>query len=577
MMGIDKRLFSRQTGRWVAISAIAGLATVVLNIALFAMVGWAIEGLRVGASIFSIGTLIGALTLIAGKGFSGWLERFAAAQAAADTKIAVRDTIYAHALQIGPVGLDRERTGELVNTSVDGMDWLEQYYSIYLAQFFVGMISPVLVIAYLATQDIVTALILLLALPLPPLLLGATSQRFKAVSDRFFATANHLSAQFLDSLQGLTTLKMFNQGKARGEQFRQENETLRRETMRLLAVNQIMLFVVDGGFALATTTALTLTSLWRLSTDSITLGTAVTFVLLSFELARPLNLIGQFFFAGAIGRAVAKKITAFLDTPPGVAETSPSAHTITITTAPDIRLEGVTFQHAGRDAPALDNFSLTIRAGERVALVGASGAGKSTVFHLLLRFIAAQKGTILINGIPISEFSPDQLRASISLVSQDPYIFYGTVEENLRVAKPDATAEELERAMRAAHFDDVVAQLPAGLSTIIGERGSTLSGGQAQRLALARAFLKDAPIVLLDEPTSQLDSQTEAVIQDSIDHLLKNKTVIIIAHRLSTASRADHIVAMEHGRIVESGSPAGLLRQNGVFARMVHLASGVMR
>jgi ATP-binding cassette subfamily C protein CydD len=575
MPGIDKRLFSRQTGRWVLISAIAGLATVVLNIALFAMLGWAMEGLRVGASIFSAGTLIGALTLIAGKGFFGWLERFAAAQAAADTKIAVRDTIYAHALQIGLVGLDRERTGELVNTSVDGMDWLEQYYSIYLAQFLVGMVSPVLVIAYLATQDIVTALILLLALPLPPLLLGTTSQRFKAVSDRFFATANHLSSQFLDSLQGLTTLKMFNQGKARGEQFRQENETLRRETMRLLAVNQIMLFVVDGGFALATTTALTLTSLWRLSTDSITLGTAVTFVLLSFELARPLNLIGQFFFAGAIGRAVAKKISAFLDTPPGIAATSPSAHMITA--APDIRFESVTFQHAGRDAPALDNFSLTIRAGERVALVGASGAGKSTVFHLLLRFIAAQQGTIFINGIPISEYSSDQLRASISLVSQDPYIFYGTVEENLRVAKPDATAEELECAMRAAHFDEVVAQLPAGLSTIIGERGGALSGGQAQRLALARAFLKDAPIVLLDEPTSQLDSQTEAVIQDSIDHLLKNKTVIIIAHRLSTASRADHIVVMEHGRIVESGSPAGLLRQNGVFARMVHLASGVMR
>ncbi|MGB9754555.1 ATP-binding cassette domain-containing protein [Roseiflexus castenholzii] len=575
MFEVDQRLFPRRAKTWVAVSAAAGLATVLLNIMLFATIGWAVEALWTGVSAFSAGAIAGGLILIAGKGFFGWLERVATAQAAADTKIAVRDTIYAHALCMGPVDLGRERTGELINTAVDGMDWLEQYYSIYWAQFIVGMLSPVLVIAYIATQDLATALILLLALPLPPLLLGTTSQRFKAVSDRFFATANHLSAQFLDSLQGLTTLIMFNQGKARGEQLRQENETLRQETMRLLAVNQLMLLIVDGGFALATTTALTLVSLWRLSTDSISLETAVSFVLLSFELARPLNLIGQFFFAGAIGRSVAKTIAAFLSTPPGVAEPSQSANISN--GAPDIRFEGVTFKHAERDVPALNNFSLTIRAGERIALVGASGAGKSTVFQLLLRFIVAQQGTIFINGMPISAYSSEHLRASISLVSQDPYIFYGTVEENLRIARSDASAEELERALRAAHFDDVVAHLPDGLHTLIGERGSTLSGGQAQRLALARAFLKDAPIVLLDEPTSHLDSQTEAVVQDSIDHLLRDKTVIIIAHRLSTAGRADRIVVMEGGRVVEAGPPVELLQQHGVFARMVHLASGVMR
>ncbi|WP_288091042.1 hypothetical protein [Roseiflexus sp.] len=185
MFEVDQRLFPRRAKTWVAVSAAAGLATVLLNIMLFAAIGWAVEALWTGVPAFSASAIAGGLILIAGKGFFGWLERVATVQAAADTKIAFRDTIYAHALCMGPVDLGRERTGELVNTAVDGMDWLEQYYSIYWAQFIVGMLSPVLVITYIATQDITTALILLLALPLPPLLLGTTSQRFKAVSNHF--------------------------------------------------------------------------------------------------------------------------------------------------------------------------------------------------------------------------------------------------------------------------------------------------------------------------------------------------------------------------------------------------------
>ncbi|MFQ3684886.1 ABC transporter transmembrane domain-containing protein, partial [Roseiflexus sp.] len=271
-LGVDPRLVSRQTRRWVTISAAAGLLLVLSNIALFLAISWTLDALLRGSAVLTPERIMLVLALVVLKGVLGWLERFAAVQAAQDAKIAVRETLYEHALRLGPGGLDKECTGELVNTAVDGMDWLEQYFSIYWAQFIVGMLTPVLVIGAIALLDWVTALVLLFTLPLPPLLLGMTSKRFKAVSDRFFAAANRLNAQFLDSLQGMTTLKLFNQGAARGEQFRQENESLRQETMRLLAVNQLMLFLVDGGFALATTTALTLLGVWRFSSGDISAG-----------------------------------------------------------------------------------------------------------------------------------------------------------------------------------------------------------------------------------------------------------------------------------------------------------------
>ncbi|MFQ3684335.1 ABC transporter ATP-binding protein/permease [Roseiflexus sp.] len=574
-LGFDRRLISRWTRHWVTISAIAGLLLVLSNIALFLAIGWTLDALLRGAAVLTPERIMLALALVVLKGVLGWLERFAAVQAAQDAKIAVRETLYEHALRLGPGGLDKERTGDLVNTAVDGMDWLEQYFSIYWAQFIVGMLTPVLVIGAIALLDWVTAVFLLVTLPLPPLLLGMTSKRFKAVSDRFFAATNYLNAQFLDSLQGMTTLKLFNQGATRGEQFRQENETLRQETMRLLAVNQLMLFLVDGGFALATTTALTLLGVWRFSSGDISAGMAVAFVLLSLELARPLDLIGKFFFAGAIGRSVAKKISAFLDEPPPVRENSnqraevATAHAGAAVgpQAPSLRFEHISFRYPGRDFHALQNVSITVQPGERVALVGPSGAGKSTLFQLLLRFFDPEHGQIYINDRPITQFALQNLRASISFVSQDPYLFYGTLRENLLVARPDATEAEIKQALRAAHLDEMVAQLPQGLETLIGERGLTLSGGQAQRVALARAFLKDAPIVLLDEPTSQLDSQTEEVVQESIERLMSSKTVLMIAHRLSTAMRADRIYVLQDGQVVESGTPDELLRSNGLFAR----------
>lgn len=580
-LGFDTRLITLQTRRWTLVSVGAGVLSVISNILLFLAIGWVLDAAIRGAEVLTPQNVTLGIGLVLAKGFFGWLERSAANQAAQDTKLSVRELIFEQAMRLGPGGLDRERTAELVNTAVDGMDWLEQYFSIYTSQFIIGMLTPVLVIAAIGWLDGTTALFLLFTLPLPPLLLGLTSKKFKTVSDRFFAATNHLTAQFLDSLQGMTTLKLFNQGSDRGEQFRQENENLRRETMRLLAVNQVMLFFVDGGFALSTTTALTLLATWRFSSGEISAGLAVAFVLLSVELARPLDLIGKFFFAGAVGRSVAKKISAFLDAPLAIRPFSPSSefsNSIPDKAVPNhvsITLQDVVFRYVGRQSDALNKVSIHVNPGERVALVGPSGSGKSTIFSLLLRFFDPNQGQILINGTPITNYPLETLRGLISFVSQDPYIFHGTLRDNLLVAKPDATDREIEQALQAAHLKEVVAQMPEGLNTVVGERGLTLSGGQAQRLALARAFLKNAPVLLLDEPTSYLDSQTEKIIQESIERLMEQKTVLFIAHRLSTAFKADRIYVLVNGQVIESGTPSQLIANRGWFSHQFGISSRV--
>jgi len=363
---------------------------------------------------------------------------------------------------------------------------------------------------------------------------------------------------------------MFNQDVRRGQQMEADNEVQRKTTMKLLLVAQSQFVFLELGFALFSTAVAMGVSLYRYSGGFMTPGEVVAVVLMSLEFSRTLLLIGEFFFAGALGREVAAKVIEFLDEKAPIKSNDRAAHPgKSDGTAISIEFKDVTFTYPGTDEPAIKNLSFKFDPNETVALIGKSGSGKTTVTNLMLRTLDPDSGQIFFDGTPEEELAVEWIREQIALVPQDPFLFYGTIADNLRMAKQDGTDEELLAALKAAELLDFIESSPAGLDTKVGDQGMALSGGQAQRLAIARAILKDAPIVVLDEPTSQIDVETEALLNRALERLTANKTVLLIAHRLSTIEQADRMIVLDNGRLSESGTRDELLASGGIYASMV--------
>ena len=431
--------------------------------------------------------------------------------------------------------------------------------------------APVLIFGYMAYLDVWLGLIFLVfavvTLVLPSALHRWNRHKSMARRDSYGA----LGTDFLDSVQGLATLKAFGQSKQRGELLAGRARALYKTTMGVLAIdgtsNAATVLGVSAGAAVAL--------VWggsRVSAGELELRSLMIVLMLGGEIFRPLRELTQLYHQGMVAMAAAEGVFALLDSPvaiqdPAAAESAEAPSTEAL--APEIEFDGVTFGYEGGRRPALHNVSFRLRAGERLGMVGASGAGKSTIVWLILRFMDPQSGRVLLGGRDLRDLPLEEMREQVSVVTQDTYLFDGTVAENIRFGKPEASGEELEAAARAANAHGFVTALSNGYDTVIGERGVRLSGGQRQRIAIARALLKAAPILVLDEALSSVDAENEAVIQEALDRLMEGRTTLIIAHRLSSVVDSDRILVLENGGLVESGSHDELAAAAGIYSRLM--------
>jgi ABC-type transport system involved in cytochrome bd biosynthesis fused ATPase/permease subunit len=475
-------------------------------------------------------------------------------------KKTLRESIYKKLLRLGTSYREQVNTSEVVQVAVEGVDQLETYFGAYLPQFFYAMLAPLTLFVFLCFVNVPSAVVLLVCVPLIPVAIAAVQTWAKKLLSKYWGQYTALGDTFLENLQGLTTLKIYQADEYKNTQMNYEAEEFRKITMKVLTMQLNSITIMDliayGGAALGVIMAVT-----QFKGGNVSLQGCILIILLAADFFIPMRQLGSFFHIAMNGMAASDKIFRLLDLPEPSREGKQE-----ISDDCSIVCQNVSFSYE-EDREVLHNVNMSFPMGSFTAIVGESGCGKSTIAAVLMGRNKNYTGSVTVGKTELKSVAEDSLMKNLTYISHQSYLFKGSVRDNLLMGKPNATDIELWNVLEKTRLADFM-QNENGLDTLIQEKGSNLSGGQCQRLALARALLHDSPVYIFDEATSNIDVESENDIMEQIHKLAKTRTVILISHRLANVAGADHIYVMESGCVVEDGTHEELLAAAGVYGKL---------
>ena len=565
----NKRLLSicDSSKKWIGLTVLMNWISIICNIALILFIGTTVDKLMNGnLNLNVISTSLFIIAMLSIRFVANFMSTKFSLHSSSEVKKTLRSTIYEKLLSLGVNYTDAISTSSTVQIAVDGVEQLEIYFGRFMPQLFYSLLAPLTLFAVMSFISFKTAIVLLICVPLIPMTIMAVMKIAKKLLSKYWGVYTDLGDSFLENLQGLTTLKIFDIDEDKNKEMNDNAEHFRKITMKVLSMQLNSITIMDliafGGSAIGILIAIA-----EFRAGLLTAGQVLIIILLSAEFFIPMRLLGSFFHVAMNGISASERMFKLLDTEVDEIKDLDEAKLANLNNI-NIELRNVDFSY-DKERKVLENINIEMKNNKMIALVGESGCGKSTITNLLLKQNKVDSGEILLNGINLNEIPFDVLTKKVGFINHSAYIFNGSIEDNIRMGKNDASYDEIYDALKKANLYEFVMSLPQKLNTNVGEGGSLLSGGQKQRLALARTIITDPEIYIFDEATSNIDVESEEKVWESIYKLAKNKTVIVISHRLANVKNAHAIYVLDKGHIVEHGKHKELMMTKNKYYELV--------